>query len=694
MNIHIQGDLLTAILTFALALSVILRGRPYRQQFLYALFAFNLFGLHLCGFLFQVGETHIWQRVQYSLAALVPITGTMLLATFLPEGQTLGKELYSLQYVLSPMFIIGTMSPLYRHRGFPLVLGAYVYAILALMFVGLLQGMFRAEAEAEKRRLKYLLVGGVVTLVFVMLTNMDLTRPYFPAVGNTMLVIFLYFMSQMVTTYRIMDLQELLGKVMVVSVLAIVLSAIFGILVAWVGKEQYLFFFNTVIASFVILILFDPIRAAVEAAASRIFLARRFEFARQLQSLRRKMASVIDAHEMVETVLDALWATRRVTHASVYLIADDFIGWRCTSFRGPEPPERVDIVSHRGLITHIQENKTPLLLEIVERKLQEAAAEDGEKSEGAQSWQEIRAGLRAMNANILLPLLVSGEVAGVLALNDVRAAETFSADELAILMGIAEQAGVTLENYRLFERMKERDRLAALGEMAAGLAHEIRNPLGAIKGAAQYLDPKSLPGSEGEFLGIIIEEVDRLNTVLTQFLDYSRPWQGQMQPVQMNAAVEAIARVFSAQVPTGVDLKLELAKDIPPAQCDPEQLKQVLLNLVMNAAQAMPGGGRITIATGFNQSALDRLGVLGGIIRRGMGRAPFVEVAVADTGEGIPPEALRKIFIPFYTTKKGGTGLGLAICQKLVENNGGLIEVASRQGRGSTFTVRLPVHKT
>jgi len=349
------------------------------------------------------------------------------------------------------------------------------------------------------------------------------------------------------------------------------------------------------------------------------------------------------------------------------------------------------MVSHRELITHLQSQKTALLLELVEGRFQEEAS-GGAATEELARWQEIRRSMRGLGASIILPFLVSGEeVAGFLTLDDARVSESFSADELALLMQIAEQAGVTLENYRLFERMKERDRLAALGEMAAGLAHEIRNPLGAIKGAAQYLDPASLPPEDGEFLGIIIEEVDRLNRVLTQFLDYSRPWKGQMEPVSVNHVAEHTARVVSAQLGPGIEVGLDLCREPLEVTGDEGQLGQVLMNLVLNAAQAMPGGGRVTIRTWMTHPALDRLGAIGDLILRGLGRTPLVHLSVTDTGAGIPAENLRRIFIPFFTSKKGGTGLGLAICQKLIENHGGGIEVQSEQGRGSTFTVKLPV---
>jgi signal transduction histidine kinase len=281
---------------------------------------------------------------------------------------------------------------------------------------------------------------------------------------------------------------------------------------------------------------------------------------------------------------------------------------------------------------------------------------------------------------------------------------------------------VAVANSRVYTRMKERDRLAALGALAAGLAHEVKNPLGAIKGAAQLLeepDPSDREKSQEqtkEFVGIIIEEVNRLDRVVGSFLDYARPHAGNPIPLDINAAVRRTVQILSSQLSTdtGVDVKLELAEVLPRAKIDPEKLRQVLLNLMQNAIQAMDGRGRVTVTTaprrggkpnwtgGPTSSAASPPSSGNG--ERGKSEAPtsdraiavrpeeaeYVEVAVRDTGPGISQKVLKNIFVPFFTTKTKGTGLGLAICQSIVQNAGGIIDVQTQPGAGTTFTVILP----
>ena len=174
----------------------------------------------------------------------------------------------------------------------------------------------------------------------------------------------------------------------------------------------------------------------------------------------------------------------------------------------------------------------------------------------------------------------------------------------------------------------------------------------------------------------MIEEVNRLNGVVTQFLDYSRPLKPSLAPTDVNEVLEKTFKLLQAQVPENVAVELELADWLPRVQADAEQLKQVFLNLALNAFQAMPGGGRLHVST---RVARDELAFW----REGSRRADVVEIRFRDSGPGIPEEARENIFVPFYTTKEKGTGLGLAICQRIVKAHLGSIVVRSPPGEGA-----------
>ncbi|MCL5102921.1 MAG: GAF domain-containing protein [Armatimonadetes bacterium] len=221
-----------------------------------------------------------------------------------------------------------------------------------------------------------------------------------------------------------------------------------------------------------------------------------------------------------------------------------------------------------------------------------------------------------------------------------------------------------------FRRMGE---LAAVGQLAASIAHELRNPLSSIKGAAQFLMKENeSDASIVEFLGIIVEEVNGLNRLTTEFLDFARPMQLELKPMSVNRVAERTLQLMSVHITdNNVVVREDLSASIPEIQGDESQLEQVLKNMIINSLQAMPEGGVLTVETGPTPA--------GGAY-----------MSVSDTGLGISPDKLDRIFQPFFTTKTKGTGLGLSVVHKIVENHGGKIEVSSKMGEGSTFKVVLP----
>jgi two-component system nitrogen regulation sensor histidine kinase GlnL len=233
--------------------------------------------------------------------------------------------------------------------------------------------------------------------------------------------------------------------------------------------------------------------------------------------------------------------------------------------------------------------------------------------------------------------------------------------------------------------LKRTDRLALMGTLAAGLAHEIRNPLGGIKGAAQLLrraadgDP-----STREFTDIMIREVDRVNQLIEQLLNLSRPAELDLTPVNIHEILDDVLLLEAQTVGAKeIDIKKRYDPSLPPIRADRAQLTQVFLNLVKNGLQAMAHSGTLTVITRLDNEF--RI--------RGQDRAAkrMIWVEIADQGAGISETDLPQIFSPFFTTKTGGTGLGLATCDRIIREHGGTIRVDSVEGQGSTFKVSLLV---
>ncbi|MFB3779017.1 MAG: sensor histidine kinase [Bryobacteraceae bacterium] len=238
-----------------------------------------------------------------------------------------------------------------------------------------------------------------------------------------------------------------------------------------------------------------------------------------------------------------------------------------------------------------------------------------------------------------------------------------------------ELSAVYRELQENFERMKRAERLYAVGQLSAGLAHEIRNPLASIAGAAGLLRRDRVSEQrQKECLDIITRECERLGRLLTSFLDFARPRPPRFQSTDLNEVIDGVITLSSHAAGTGrIALRKEAAPELPPIECDPEQLRQVLLNLTINAIQAMPEGGEIVVSARLDQ---DR-----------------VLLQVRDQGHGVDPDNMEKIFDPFFTTKETGTGLGLSVAHQTAEQLRGVLTAEPNPDRGMTFSLALPVDR-
>jgi two-component system, NtrC family, sensor histidine kinase HydH len=263
--------------------------------------------------------------------------------------------------------------------------------------------------------------------------------------------------------------------------------------------------------------------------------------------------------------------------------------------------------------------------------------------------------------------LVIGAVTGLLAGKERRERERYE-NAAAELQRAYDELRATVEQLLIA------DRHSSLGRMSAAIVHEIRNPLGAIKGAAEALE-SSVPREREEFLGIIKLESDRLNGLVTDFLRFARPRALEMLPTLAHEVIDSVVKLARNQAERSrVRIEIFAADDLPPVMMDAEQMKQVLLNLILNAIDAMPKGGCLTINAGRSGDGL--------------------VIAVKDMGEGIDPAVRATLFSPFVTTKARGSGLGLAIAHRLVSQHGGRITADDAVGGGAVFQVWLPLNSS
>jgi len=254
---------------------------------------------------------------------------------------------------------------------------------------------------------------------------------------------------------------------------------------------------------------------------------------------------------------------------------------------------------------------------------------------------------------------------------------------------------------RMQHELRRNERLATLGQLSAGVAHEIRNPLAGIGTSAQVLLRRFEPRDErARFVRVILDEVSRLDRIVTSLLQYARPRTPELMPSTLASCIERVLELSAESIAqAGVETEVEVAPRLGPVYIDADLITQVLLNVTLNAVQAMPKGGSLRYEVrrvrrrrpprGPGRRASDARAPS----RNGAGWLVCQQVRVSDTGSGIARGVLAKLFDPFFSTKPQGTGLGLSISQTIMHEHGGSIEVASREGRGTTVLLNFPVEK-
>jgi len=304
-----------------------------------------------------------------------------------------------------------------------------------------------------------------------------------------------------------------------------------------------------------------------------------------------------------------------------------------------------------------------------------------------------------LHSLVVIPLLVKEKALGAIAADFVEPNKNITKEALESMMVFAQQAGLAIHNAFMYQELKtfsqqmeekiqktssdlskteaqliRSEKLAALGQLAAGIAHEIRNPLTSINILIHSLTENLPTGdSRWEDLKVIEEEILRINEIVDQFLRFAKPAPPLLVKAEVVSIVEETLQLLRPQIEKQRILVQKEFQSLPPILMDREQMKQVILNLLLNGVQAMPKGGHLSLK---------------GHIPEG---DHWIKLSIQDSGIGIPPEDIGRLFDPFFSTKEGGVGLGLSIAHRIIDQHRGKIEVESALGKGTLFTVWLPV---
>ncbi len=507
------------------------------------------------------------------------------------------------------------------------------------------------------------------------LTQEGLVQGALPPLGALLATTLLYFLYQMISLYRLLDLAEIFSRVGAVSIAAFILVLLASLSAVTLSSPYPTHgIFQAFVASVLFLLAWDPLRNQLERWLGALLNPRGLMLGDAMRDVELALPRAISVPALAATVLDRFVSSGRVPTAALYLWDEDRRLYRLVAERGARPQPALLQVAREPFVDGFASGE-PAYLRV---DLEGQARRDARRGERLGRRLETMA---AMNADLVVPLPSGDLVLGWLALADEPDSDGFSEEEVARMARLGLQAAGTVENIHSFDQLKEEHRLSGLGTMAAGLAHEIRNPLAGIRGAAQYLaSTRPAEEGEGEMVQVIIDETDRLNRIVAQFLEYARQLRVVLEPTSAAVVVASTARALATEAEqVGVELVEDVDPTLPEVPLDEDKLRQVLLNLGQNAIRAMPTGGALTFRVRRGEMADPRAR-----------HRPSLDFIVEDTGLGIAAEDVDRLFVPFFTTRHDGTGLGLAISQRIVQAHQGEIDVRSAVGRGSTFIVRIP----
>ena len=637
-----------------------------------------------------------WSRTLMVGAIFIPITAfhhlIKLINTRIPPGVIISNYAFSFILALASFgpWIVKNVSqkdifPYWPTPGPLLHLHLLQFAVFAVWGLLIIKRELKHAYGLRQNQLKLLFLAEVVGwgggfLNYPLWYDIPI-RPY----GNILVSVYTLIFAYAMVRYRLLDVEIVLKKSLIYALLLLVLLlpsyllVVLGQLSAF-GSINYVFSI-LILGLFILVGFFYPkLRFRTEEALERVLFKKRVNYRETLLQSSRDMVSIVDITALSDKLVQTVGKSLGIEKVSLLLdnAANGSYHLEASVGLDLEQPERVLLPKEGPLVQLLQRRREPIVREELEWV-----------PVGPETPQTI-ATMSKLGAEISLPIVSKDKLIGILNLGNKENKSFYSNEDLELLSTLANQAAIAIENARLYENLKQSqdtlrraDRLSSLGLLTAGLAHEIRNPLVAIRTFTQLL-PERYDDAEFRegFQGLALKEVDRICGLINDLLSFARPSKPNVAPENLNDVVDNIARILETQAKEkNVVILREFGDNLPKVWIDREQMKQVFMNLILNAIQAMKEGGSINIST----RSVSRNGT--------QPSGDFVQVEIRDTGVGIPEENLQHIFDPFFTSKDEGSGLGLAVSHQIVQEHGGFVTVESHVGKGTAFFVHVPVGK-
>jgi len=564
---------------------------------------------------------------------------------------------------------------------YPYFIGMFLFCVfLAITFI--LRNYFRVDSY-QRHQIKYFFLAMSIGFIIGSMNFLPMLGVEIYPFGTIAIIVSLSVMSYSIVKHRLMDVSVFMSKGLgyVLSIAILGVPAIVGI----VFLERYFFQQEDLSFSLILLAIgivvalsFNKVKERMDRAMRLIIVKDKYFYHRILEEFSRRLVTMVDLNRLLQMLADTVERSMGVWRISVFLYSQEKEVFHPALVRG-SPEMGVKDISFRSddrWIRYLLEKKEGIL-----------RVELGRNPENPEK-EELFPVMERLQAEVCLPLIYLDRIIGFINLGHKTGEEMYYREDLDLLNSLANQVAIAIETANLYENLKKSqnimrraDRLASLGTLIASLAHEIRNPLVSIKTFTQLL-PERLEDEEfrNYFLKIASGEIDRLTTLINELLGFARPSEPNLQGEDVNALIDKMEFLIATEArKKNIAISKYYAPNLPAVMVDAEQIKQVLLNILLNAIQAISGGGQIWVETRVVR------------VPREETTERFVQIEVRDSGAGIPKENMERVFDPFFSTRPEGSGLGLAISHQIIHEHGGFIDLESELGKGTSFRIHLPL---
>jgi C4-dicarboxylate-specific signal transduction histidine kinase len=492
-----------------------------------------------------------------------------------------------------------------------------------------------------------------------------------------------------------MDIEIIIKKGFIYSILMAAIIGIYSLLM-FIGQNifQAAFGINqwiaTIVTAFVIAVGYKPLESFLTDFTNQYFFRKKYDYQKTLMQSSEAMNLLTDIDRLVRLTTRIVARRMDLVETSTLIYEEAHHRYVVKAAEGKSKEMLGTTFSDNfELFKHLFSSKNILVKDEVTQTLNSKLVLHDER----KRLSTIKKEMEKLHAQLCIPSITRGKYMGnklvaVFCMGEKKSGDMYSNEDIQLLTTLSNQAAIAIENalmysdlMKQFKELKETkdalvqsEKLAALGTMAAGIAHEIRNPLTSLQLFVQMMAERFDDHEFREkFTQIVPPEIERLNRIVNDLVSFAKPSKLTREPNQINEILEKTIRLSEISFKKLNVKVVREFNDVPKVMVDPQQIMQIFLNLIMNGAQAMQSGGTLTVRTRYDDFSKK------------------VCVDIQDTGHGISEENLKKLYSPFFTTKEGGTGLGLAITRRIIEEHKGEIKVKSKVGEGTTFTVELPI---